>query len=264
MLNSLSILALLPRTSILQQPARLQKVNKTLKRLRKLARHAPENQRHHVDLLQAELYRSQKQYSKAMDLYEQAIEHARQQGFLLEEALACELAGQFYLEWDKPGVARSYLQDAWERYADWGGRAKLEQMLRRYAFEPERPLRQVRPEPFSSRSDNGQSLDNQAFDITSVIHASQAISDEIVLERLLERLMRLALQNAGAQRAILILRRQQNLYLEAEICLNQPPTLFNVLPLEQSGSLLPLSIINYVARTKDDVVLGNAVEHQMF
>lgn len=264
LLNSLSILALLPRTSILQQPARLQKVNKTLKRLRKLARHAPENQRHHVDLLQAELYRSQKQYSKAMDLYEQAIEHARQQGFLLEEALACELAGQFYLEWDKPGVARSYLQDAWERYADWGGRAKLEQMLRRYAFEPEQPLRQVRPEPFSSRSDNGQSLDNQAFDITSVIHASQAISDEIVLERLLERLMRLALQNAGAQRAILILRRQQNLYLEAEICLNQPPTLFNVLPLEQSGSLLPLSIINYVARTKDDVVLGNAVEHQMF
>lgn len=264
LLNALSILALLPRTNILQQPARLQKVRKTLKRLRKLARHSPENQLHHVCLLQAELYRSQHQYSKAMDLYEQAIEHARQQGFLLEEAMACELAGQFYLEWDKPGVARSYLQDAWERYSDWGGRAKLEQMLTRYAFEPERPMRQLRSEPLSSHTDSGQSLDNQAFDITSVIHASQAISDEIVLERLLERLMRLALQNAGAQRAILILQRQQTLYLEAEICLNQPPTLFKALPLEQSGSLLPLSIINYVARTKDDVVLGNAVEHQMF
>ena len=264
LLNALSILALLPRTSILQHPARLQKVKKTLKHLRKLARHSPENQLHHVYLLQAELFRSQKQYSKAMDLYEQAIEHARQQHFVLEEALASELAGQFYLEWDKPGVARTYLQDAWVRYSDWGGRAKLEQMLERYTFEPERPLRQIRTEPLNEHTDTSQSLDNQAFDITSVIHASQAISDEIVLERLLERLMRLALQNAGAQRAILILRRQQQLYLEAEICLNQPPTLFDAMPLEQSGSLLPLSIINYVARTKDDVVLGNAVEHQMF
>lgn len=264
LVNALSILALLPRTSILQQPARLQKVKKTLKRLRKLARHSPENQLHHVCLLQAELYRSQRQFSKAMDLYEQAIEHARRQGFLLEEAMACELAGQFYLDWGKPGVARSYLQDAWERYSEWGGRAKLEQMLRRYAFEPERPMRQLHSEPFNSRTDSSHSLDNRAFDITSVIHASQAISDEIVLERLLERLMRLALQNAGAQRAILILRRQQTLYLEAEICLNQPPTLFKSLPLEQSSSLLPLSIIHYVARTKDDVVLGNAVEHQMF
>ena len=265
LINALSILALLPHTSILQQPARLKKVRQTLRQLRKLARYSRDNHRHHADLLEAELYRSQHQYSKAMDLYEQAIEQARQQGFMLDEAMATELAGRFYLAWDKPGIARTYLQDAYERYADWGGRAKLEQMQEQYPFSLERPLRhQDEARPSSDAHALSQTLDNQAFDINSVIHASQAISDEIVLERLLERLMQLALQNAGAQRAILILRRKQGLFLEAEICLNQPPRLLNTQALAQSQNLLPLSIINYVARTKEDVVLGNAIEHTMF
>lgn len=263
-LNGLAILALLPNTSILQQPARLKRVRRLLRQLHRLCRHCPENHRHHADLLQAELYRSQHQFSKAMDLYEQAIEHARQQGFVLEEALACELAGSFYLDWDKPGIARTYLQDAYARYADWGGRAKLEQMQQAYPFTLERTLHTAPAESLPGLPASGQSLDNRAFDINSVIHASQAISDEIVLERLLEQLMQLALQNAGAQRAILILSRPQGLFIEAEICLNQPPRLFTEQTLENSAELLPLSIVHYVARTKDDVVLGNAVEHQMF
>ncbi|MBP0048311.1 AAA family ATPase [Marinobacterium sp. AK62] len=263
-LHGLCILALLPDTSILQQPARIKRVRRTLRQLKKLSRHCPENHLHHLHLLQAELYRSQHQYSKAMDLYEQAIEHARQQGFVLEEALASELAGRFYQEWDKPGIARTYLQDAYARYSDWGGRAKLEQMQRDYPFSLERPLQVSPAESLSGLESNPQSLDNQAFDINSVIHASQAISDEIVLERLLEQLMQLALQNAGAQRAILMMRRPGGLFLEAEICLNQPPRLFNEQTLENSGDLLPVTIAHYVARTKDDVVLGNAVEHQMF
>ncbi|MBV0933630.1 AAA family ATPase [Marinobacterium weihaiense] len=264
LINALSILARLPHTSILQQPARLQKVRQALRYLRKLARFSPENHRHHADLLQAELYRSQHAHTKAMDLYEQSIEHARQQGFVLDEAMASELAGQFYLDWDKPGIARTYLQDAYERYADWGGRTKLEQMQQHYPFALERPLRHLDPVQIHAGDSSGLPLDNRAFDINSVIDASQAISDEIVLERLLQRLMQLALQNAGAQRAILMLRRPRGLFLEAEICLNQPPRLFNALELERAESLLPLSIIHYVARTKDDVVLGNATEHQMF
>lgn len=264
LINALSILAQLPHISILQQPARLKKVRQTLRYLRKLARYAPENHRHHADLLEAELYRSQHQFTRAMDLYEQAIEQARQQGFMLDEAMATELTGRFYLAWDKPGIARTYLQDAYERYADWGGRAKLEQMQEHYPFTLERPLRHLDDAQPGEASGSNQTLDNQAFDINSVIHASQAISDEIVLERLLERLMQLALQNAGAQRAILILRRNQSLFLEAEICLNQTARLFDTQPLEQSGDLLPLSIVHYVARTKDDVVLGNATEHPMF
>ncbi|MBA4502654.1 AAA family ATPase [Marinobacterium marinum] len=264
LINALSILALLPETSILQQPGRLKKVRQTLRYLRKLARFSPENQRHYADLLEAEIYRSQNRHTKAMDLYEQAIEQARLQGFVLAEAMATELAGQFYLAWGKPSIARTYLQDAYERYADWGGRAKLEQMQTCYPFTLERPLRYLDDPRPSSPSTVRPMLDNQAIDINSVIHASQAISDEIVLERLLQRLMQLALQNAGAQRAILVLRRHKGLFLEAEICLNQTPRLFHSQPLEQSGALLPLSIVHYVARTKDAVVLGNAIEHPTF
>ncbi|WP_417534920.1 AAA family ATPase [Marinobacterium stanieri] len=263
-LHGLSILALLPDTSILQQPSRIKRVQRILRKVRKLSRYCPENHQHHVDLLQAELFRSQHKYSKAMDLYEQAIERARHQGFKMEEAMAAELAGRFYLEWDKPGIARTYLQDAYSRYAEWGAQAKLEQMQQAYPFALERPLQAGAAESAPGQTLSPQSLDNQAFDINSVIHASQAISDEIVLERLLEQLMQLALQNAGAQRAILMLRRPDGLFLEAEICHNQPPRLFTDQALEASAELLPLSIVHYVTRTKDDVVLGNAVEHQMF
>ncbi|CAM4124686.1 AAA family ATPase [Vreelandella rituensis] len=262
-LNALSILARLPAISILQQPARLKTVRTTLSQLRRLSRHTPYNLRHLHDLLKAELLRSKRKFTRAMELYEQAIEQARQQGFRLYQAMASELAGRFYLEWNKPGVARTYLEDAHALYVQLGARAKLDQMQEHYPLDLD--ARGTTPaETVHGLAAKGTALNNQALDIGSVISASQAISDEIVLERLLDRLMKLAIQNAGAQRAVLVMNRQQRLYVEAETCIDRASGHNLPLPLEQSQELLPLSIIHYVARTKNDVVLGNAVEHQMF
>ncbi|MBV1789986.1 AAA family ATPase [Marinobacterium sp. D7] len=262
-INALSILALLPSTSILAQPARLKTVRSTLRFIGKLAHHAPANWLHQRELLHAELLRCKRRYTRAMDLYERAIEHARDQALLLDQALACELAGRFYLEWHKPGIARTYLKDAYHLYAELGAQAKLQQMREFYPFELE-PQPSRAPEPGTAEPEQRRELDNQSLDISSVINASQAISDEIVLERLLNRLMKLAIQNAGAQRAILVMSRQQQLFIEAETRIDEAPTLLSAIPLSEGAQMLPLSIIHFVARTKDPVVLGNAVEHQMF
>jgi len=268
LLHALCILANLADTPLLARRGRLRTVHGTLVHLRRLARACPENHKHHYCLLRAEWLRSRrpdaKHYAKAMDLYEQAIEQAREQGFMLEEALACELAGRLYLDWNKPGIARTYLQDAYARYRDWGARAKLAQLRQLYPHELESRPRDLPQHSAAGIQEAVSAIDNQAFDISSVISASQAISDEIVLERLLGRLLSLALQNAGAQRATLILRRQNQLFIDAEAQLDTQPQLFSARPLEDASDQLPLSIIHYVARTQEEVVLGNAVEHPLF
>lgn len=264
LLDALCILANLTDTPLLARRTRLRRVRQTLHQLRKLARTCPENHLHHYCLLRAEWLRSRQHYAKALDMYEQAIEQAREQGFMLEEALACELAGRLCLDWKKRGMARTYLQDAYARYRDWGARAKLAQMRQQYPQELETRPRDLPAHSGAGALEPASAIDNQAFDISSVISASQAISDEIVLERLLGRLMSLALQTAGAQRASLILRRQQQWFVEAQARLDTEPQLFSARPLEDAGDELPLSIIHYVARTKEILVLGNAVEHPLF
>ncbi|MBX3682035.1 MAG: response regulator, partial [Thauera sp.] len=105
---------------------------------------------------------------------------------------------------------------------------------------------------------------NHSFDLSSVIEASQAISDEIVLERLIERLLQLALTSAGAQRGALALSRDRHLRVEAIAGLEEGSTLMCSLALEAATSRVPVSVLNYVARTGEALVLGDAPRQQMF
>ncbi|MCV6611396.1 MAG: AAA family ATPase [Amphritea sp.] len=262
-ITALTHLSQIPKTGVLQQPHKLKQVRKSLKKLKRWARHCPDNHLHFVSLIRAELYRVHKQYAQAMDHYDIAIGHSQQQGFHLVHALANEMAGRCYLEWGKQPIARTYLNEAWHAYQGLQLKAKLEQMTRGYPqqFGNRSTAQQPRNEETSVLQE--QELSNQHLDTISIIRSSQAISDEIVLEKLLGRLMRLALENAGAQRAILILKQTNGLYVEAETELEQTPRFFEKQPLD-SSQLLPVSVVHYVARTKDTVVLSNAHSHDMF
>jgi PAS domain S-box-containing protein len=243
----------------------LLEVHRSLRRMRHWARHCPENHEHRLMLLTAEWLRVRGRHARAIDFYDRAIELADRHGFVLEAAIACELAARFYLEWAKPGVARAYLSETWRRYQRWGATEKLAHMSRSYELGPD-GLQDLLP-PAAAPSHavlEDALLSNQAFDIASVIQASQAISDEIVLERLLDRLMHLALANAGAQRGMMVMSRHNQLFIEAEAALEQPPRLFPSLPLDKGGDDLPVSVVNYVARTREPVVLGDATGQQMF
>ncbi|NVK44223.1 MAG: AAA family ATPase [Oceanospirillaceae bacterium] len=229
-----------------------------LMRLYRLARQSPDNFRHTLSLVRAEYYRLRGRAGRASKHYERAIKQAEQQGFMFEAAIASEFAGSFFLDGGNRPIARIYLQQAYRRFADWGAVAKLQQMEQHYG----RDL--VLTESRLRGADSGDTLSNQAFDITSVIRASQAISDEIRLEPLLGRLMRLALQNAGGQRALLILVRDRQLLLAAEADAEQEPHFFDERPLDEVPELLPVSLLQYVARTREPVVLGHAGTHPVF
>ncbi|HRP97980.1 MAG TPA: ATP-binding protein, partial [Rhodocyclaceae bacterium] len=264
-LDALCTLATLGTRGIVRRRLDLLRVRRTLRRMRHWAHHCPANHEHRLLLLRAEWLRVRGRRDRAMDLYDRAIAGADRNGFVVEAAIACELAARFYLEWDKPGIARSFVAETWRRYQRWGATEKLTHLSRSYELGLDGApdlLPPAGPQAGSVLEDT--LLSNHAFDIASVIKASQTISDEIVLERLLDRLMHLALANAGAQRGMMIMRRHEQLFIEAEAGLEQPPRLFPSLPLEKGGDELPVSIVNYVARTREPVVLGDATGQQMF
>ncbi|HMX14487.1 MAG TPA: ATP-binding protein, partial [Thauera aminoaromatica] len=187
---------------------------------------------------------------------------AEQGGFWLDAALACEFAARFHLDAGERAVARSCFDDACRRYQRLGAHSPvvhLHEQLEEYGLWP-------RPPGLAGAGEMQGGLDetNHSFDLSSVIEASQAISDEIVLERLIERLLQLALTSAGAQRGALALSRDRHLRVEAIAGLEEGSTLMCSLALEAATSRVPVSVLNYVARTGEALVLGDAPRQQMF
>lgn len=261
--HALVLIALLPETSILLQQSRLSRIRQIRRQCRHWNRHNPANHQHHLALIDAELHRVQQRPQQAMDAYEQAIQLAGSQGFHLWQALCCERAGQFYLNWQKASIGHTYLRDAWRYYQRLDAAAKLQHLSQCYpqisGFHP------LSSEDTPTASQAAPALlDNPGFEAAAVIKASHAIADEIVLEQLLGRLMQLALENAGAERSILVLNRQQALWIEAEAGLEQAPRFFQQRPLAEGGDQLPVSLLHYAARTGETVVLSDPGQHEMF
>ncbi|OOV87875.1 hypothetical protein BTA35_0207725 [Oceanospirillum linum] len=232
-----------------------------LKKVSFWAKHCPENHRHRQLLVKAELARVQKRYKRAMDLYEQAIVAAENSGVPLDTALSYELAARLYKSWQKPVIAETYLHHALKLYQRLGAHAKADHLSQQHQLANPERLSEVPVQPVKPVSGDRQ---NQILDISSVIQASHAIADEIELASLLGRLISLAMENAGGQRAILALRHEDELFIEAEADLHETPSFFSGLRLEEEQSKLPVNIVHYVYRTKETVVLSNALEHEMF
>ncbi|WP_086482102.1 AAA family ATPase [Oceanospirillum sanctuarii] len=258
---ALTHLALVPSSGVLVQQRRFSRVLGYLKKVSFWAKHCPENHKHRQLLIKAELARVQKRYKRAMDLYEQAIVAAESAGVPLDKALSYELAARLYKSWQKPVIAETYLHHALKLYQRLGAQAKADHLSRQHQLASPERLSEVPVQPVKPVTGDRQ---NQILDISSVIQASHAIADEIELTSLLGRLISLAMENAGGQRAILALRHEDELFIEAEADLHETPRFFSGLRLEEEQSKLPVNIVHYVYRTKETVVLSNALEHEMF
>ncbi|WP_330220748.1 trifunctional serine/threonine-protein kinase/ATP-binding protein/sensor histidine kinase [[Phormidium ambiguum] IAM M-71] len=260
---SLSLLALSRTASAKKQQKYLQKVAKYQKKMQQWAKNSPQNYLHKYELVEAEKARILGQNYKAAEYYDRAIKGAREQGYLQEEALACELAAEFYFHQEREKVAQIYLTDAYYGYTRWGAKAKVSYLELRY------------PEFFSqllAREDNlfesngtttsttGES--SVKLDFYSVIKASQALSNEIVLESLLQQLIKLVMHNAGAQTVYLLLDKEGQIFLEAAGTVDEVQLGLST-DIENS-KCLPISLINYVIRTQENVVLNDACTEGMF
>jgi PAS domain S-box-containing protein len=233
------------------------------------AENCPENFENRAALVGAEIARIEDRELDAQRLYERAIRSAQTNGFVHNEALANELAARFYAARGFEKIAHAYLRDARYGYLRWGADGKVRQLDELYPYlqEEERV-----PGPTNTIGASAERLD-----LATICKVSQAVSGEIILEKLIETIMRAAIEHAGAERGLLIFPQgtEQRIEAEAATCgetivvhLREAPTRNASAAADSGGSVpeaaVPESIIHYVARTQENVVLDNASSQSAF
>jgi predicted ATPase/signal transduction histidine kinase/ActR/RegA family two-component response regulator len=226
------------------------------KQLNVWAENCPENFANRAALVAAEIARIEGRDVDAMRFYEEAIRSARANGFVHNEALANELAGRFYAARGIQKIAHVYLHDARYCYLRWGADGKVRQLDQLYPH-----LREAEPAP-GPTSTIGAPVEN--LDLATVIKVSQAVSGEIVLQTLIETLMRTALEHAGAQRGLLILAHGGATRVEAEATINGDTITVQSRRASVSAADLPDSVLQYVVRTQESVILDDASAQNAF
>jgi PAS domain S-box-containing protein len=220
------------------------------------AENCPENFENRAALVGAEIARIEDRDLDAMRLYEQAIRSSRANGFVHNEALAYECASTFYRARGFEEFADAYLRNARSCYASWGADGKVRQLDRMFpSLKRERPL----PGPGSTITAPVEGLD-----LATVIGVSQAVSGEMVLEKLLDIVMRKAMEHAGAERGVLIVPEDDELRIEAESRTSGNDVVVYLRVDSGPATALPESIVRYVIRTHESVILDDASSDESF
>jgi PAS domain S-box-containing protein len=259
--------------SSLQKQIILENVQQHQAKLQHWAALVPANHQHRCELVAAEQYRVLGDKTNAIEAYDWAITHAQNNGFIQDEALANELAAKFYLEWDKPKAAAGYMQEAYHCYAQWGAKAKTDDLEQHYSHLLHSTVPSFQNQPVSIESLMNQahtthfSLNRDAktinskdstfdrnLDFSAIIKASQSLSSSINLTDLLHQLTQIILQHSGGDRCALILNRDGEWRLEA---LATPHTTTVSSESLAGNQQIPVKLIQYVKNTQTVAVIDN-------
>ncbi|MDZ7967512.1 MAG: AAA family ATPase [Nostoc sp. DedSLP03] len=283
--DALVRLAVYSNASETDQISILQRVTAHQEKLSIWADRAPSNQAHRHALLVAEKCRVLGAKAEAIEYYDRAITKAKENEYLNEEALANELAAKFYLEWDKERIAQEYLINAYYCYTRWGAKAKVDDLEQRYPQLLAPILQQTRSRSDSERvslltpNDTIANIDSIAtfhpsihksvtsssntsvmLDLATVLKASQTLSSEIELDKLLTKLLQVVIENAGADKCALLLLKEDRLLVEAMAQVGQQSTVLQSIFVEDSADV-PHSLIYAVKRSLQPTVIFDTTLH---
>jgi PAS domain S-box-containing protein len=226
------------------------------KQLQLWAANCPDNFENRTALVGAELARLEGREAEAMGLYEQAIRSARDNGFIHNEALANEIASRFYAARGIEKIARVYLKDARYGYLRWGADGKVRQLDEMNPHLGEE-------EPALART-NTIGAPVEHLDLATVIKVSQAVSSEIVLEMLIDTFLRTAIEQAGAERGLLIVPHGREPRIEAEATTGGNTVVVELRDQPITAAVLPESVLQYVMRTRENVILDDSATQPPF
>ncbi len=253
----------------------MDKVDLSLKKLHHFSKHAPENYTHMAALVEAEQCRIHGDESRAIRGYERAIQDARTHGFTSYQGMACERAARFFRALGSVTVERAYMADARQCYLRWGADAKVRQIDADYPMLAAQPsVDETAPAP--SRKEE--------FDLLALMKASQAISRELVLGQLIETLLGIAVEIAGAERSVLLLCQQDgSLAVEAIEAIEAIQDSTNgggqsdsatsrggpdILPVAletcADDALVPKQVVRYAAQLRGTILLDDALTSSQF
>ncbi|MBD2454159.1 AAA family ATPase [Nostoc sp. FACHB-87] len=225
---------------------------------------------HRYLLLSAEMAHISGNPLEASDYYDRAISLAQENDYLQEEALANELAAKFYLDWGKQRIAQEYMIQAYYCYARWGAKAKVADLEKRYPQLLAPILQQTRAAfstnetiftlgtVTSTRSSSSSTSVSDTLDLTAILKASQTISGEIELEKLLASLLSIVIETAGADKCVLMLLQDNHLLIQGAITQGTNPVVLQSLAIEDSQDI-PQKLIYKVKNNQQTVVLLDAI-----
>jgi PAS domain S-box-containing protein len=220
------------------------------------ASNCPENFENRAALVGAEIARIEGRELEAERLYQKALRSAGANGFVHNEALAYELAARFYAARGFEEFARLYLTSARDGYLRWGALGKVRQLDDMY------PHLCKEVPTLAPTGTIGAPVEH--LDLATVIKVSQSVSGEIVLDRLIDTLIRTAITQAGAERGLLILLRGPEQRTAAEATTRGDTIIVQLREETVTAAMLPESVLHYALRTQESVVLDDAAAQNPF
>ncbi len=264
--DAIARLALYGESGRLQRYRTLASTRATVKKMRRWARLSPGNYAHKCCLVEAELQRVLGKSERAMEQYDKAIQLAKKSGYLQEEGIAYELAARFYGSRHRMHITRLYMREARYCYYRWGAAAKARQLD---AMEWSAPVKAGGEKGDGESPDSPSALllpgeGGSRLDMMTVIKASRILSEEMVLDELLKKIMRILMESVGAQRGFLIFREDEQWLIKARgsIYRKSVVTLCET-PVEQQ-EIASQAIIDYVTTSAMDVILNDAGREGLF
>jgi predicted ATPase/signal transduction histidine kinase/tRNA A-37 threonylcarbamoyl transferase component Bud32 len=264
--DALVHLSLYNDASAEKQQQILERVAMQQQKLQTWANFAPTNHQHRWNLVEAMRQAVLGNRTEAIEHFDLALTQAKESGFGQDEALVNELTARFYLDWHKETVAAGYMQEAYYGYARWGAKAKTDDLEVRYPqllvpiLQSKQTLADMsgtfswNPSPLMTSSSSSSTF--SPIDLTTILKASQAISEEIDLKHLILTFLSIITENAGADRAAFILHQDDQLIVTAQ-CHGIKKCELQSIPIDTCIEV-PTSLINYVNRTKEIIILSDA------
>jgi PAS domain S-box-containing protein len=239
-----------------ERPQHLEALTSHLDQITVWANNCPATFANRAALVGAELARLEQRELEAERLYEEAIHSAREHGFVQNEGLAHELAARFYAARGFDTFARAYLREARRCYLRWGAFGKVRQLEQLHPYLRDAPV------PASPTTTIGAPVER--LDVGTVLKAAQAVSGEIVLGNLIKVLLRIAVEHAGAERGLLILFAGDEPRIAAEASTIRGQVEVMLRQTAVSPTELPQSVLHYVVRTRESVILDDALVQNPF
>ncbi len=270
--NFYSSLAILGYCSCLVPSDRLpylEQVSAQQLQLQQWAKLAPSNYQHKCALVAAEFARITGDYLVAMELYDQAIEGANRHDYLIDEALAYELASEFYQGLKRYEIARSYVINAYYRYVQWDAQAKVSELENRYpdlllglgageaAVDRTHARSLTHSAGLSTTRSSSSRRGYRDLDLKTILKSAQALSGEIVLAKLLPKLVTITIESMGAQRGEFLSSQEGHWQREASGCLTPEGVQTVAVPRLAGDEDLPLQVLHYVERIGRPLLLDN-------
>jgi predicted ATPase/signal transduction histidine kinase/CheY-like chemotaxis protein/tRNA A-37 threonylcarbamoyl transferase component Bud32 len=262
--QALTFCALLKSKAGNNQSAYWNVLKRNIRKIKKLSKHSPDSFSHKYWLLAAELALLKGDHATAEKCYHTSIRLAKAAGIMHEMAIAIELLAIFYNNRGYEDIYHFHMRSAFDAYRKWGAIAKCRALEQKYsdAFKSDTANKYLLPNnykafiPTIQNSTTTEQTSLKNIDLMSVLKASQAISSKMDIDALSKNLLRVVLENAGGQKGVLIILTNNSSEIKSIYCIDERSKVF--LSKKSAGEYLyPVSITNYVYRTKKCVVIGD-------